>query len=728
MDKPGFENPEKTMDDTKTQDTKVNEPDSKKTDCTTSSSSDSGSDKGRKGCCCTRCCHRIGKRFRNCWNGTKGVSKELKDMAGEAGGLGRNWVKRSFTVDGVKETFPIIKWLPKYRLRHLQGDLIAGLTVGLTVIPQGLAYAKVAGLSPEYGLYSAFIGCFVYMLLGTSKDITFGPTAIMSLLTGQFAHPGAMKGTTDPTYAILLSLFAGIIQLAMGIFHVGFIVDYISHPVINSFTTAAAVTIAWGQIKSWFGFKDVPSDFLNQVYWNFKKLPETKLWDFMMGLTCIIVLYAMKKSRSIKWGNLKSRPKRILKYIIWLATTARNAIVVVLASVASSLFISNGLKSPFSLTGTIAAGVPPFTVPRLTLTHNGTNGTETIGTLQLLTDIGPGLAIISILGLVETVAIGKAFARKYGYTILPNQELLAVGAANIVGSFVGAYPVTGSFSRTAVNAQSGVMTPAGGIWTAMLVLLSLAFLTPLFYYIPNSALAAVIIMAVLDMIDFALVLKLWRVKKIDLIPWIVTFVCSLCIGIEYGIIIGVGVSLLFLLYPWATPKFQINFVQITDDANHGTVVITLNQGLAFPGIERFKDKVYAKALSEDHSKSVVLDFSYIANADFTAVEGMHQLLEDFAKRKRKIVVCNLRPEILDTFTRAKLKHFQHTSTVDDAISLLKEEHEDAVKKDEDNNRDTMIVPLDTPDIERCTIYNSESDSEDKTDDEELDKNYIVAEF
>nr|KAG5709814.1 hypothetical protein BaRGS_032638 [Batillaria attramentaria] len=337
------------------------------------------------------------------------------------------------SVRTLKKKLPIIQWLPKYRCREFQCDLIAGLTVGLTVIPQGLAYAVVAGLPPQYGLYSAFMGCFVYMFLGTSKDITLGPTAIMSLMVGTFA------ASTEPeiaiTLALVLTLMTGLVQLIMGLLNLGILVNYISYPVINSFTSAAAVTIGAGQIKK-----------LRTIKWAGEDDPET-----------VVPL-----------------PKRVGRKLVWLCGTAANAIVVITAGALAAILVEN--------------------------------------------------------------------ARVNNYKIDATQELIAIGA---------------------------------------LILLSLQVLVPYCYYIPKSALAAVIIMAVIQMIDIRILRILWRINKWDLVIHIITFICSLTVGIE--------------------TKYE-----------RSVVVVQPDHGLFFPAIEYLESKVLGFATTEEKPRAAIIDMSHIS--------------------------------------------------------------------------------------------------------------------
>ncbi|KAK3091412.1 hypothetical protein FSP39_019726 [Pinctada imbricata] len=566
------------------------------------------------------------------------------------------------SVEAVKGKFPITKWLPRYNLRDLQCDFIAGLTVGLTVIPQGLAYAKIANLPPQYGLYSAFMGCFVYCFLGTSKDITLGPTAIMSLMTATFAVSPVKD---DPTYAILLCLMTGIVQFLMGVLHLGILVNFISYPVINAFTSAAAITIAFGQVKGILGLKNIPRDFPNAVYETFKHIGETRIPDMILGLVCLVILFVLKKIRQIKWKDEENSDPtactKIARYIVWLSGTAANAIVVISAAGVAAAFISEGKNDTLTITGNLKSGVPPFKPPDFSL-HDG-NTTYTAG--NILSSMGSGLGIVPLLGLVELIAIGKAFARQNNYKIKPSQELIAIGVANIISSFVSSYPVTGSFSRTAVNSQSGVRTPASGIFTGALILLALYVLTPLFYYIPKAALSAVIISAVIQMVDYKIVMTLWRVNKIDLLPHVVTFVASLAIGIEYGILIGIALSLIILLYPIARPDIQVD--------NIGVTVVKPEHGLLFPAIEYVQERVLKENEADGRSNSVVIDCSQVTAVDYTTIQGIMDLILDFERRKAKLVFASLPAKVLHHLQDADIPHLMVSFSVQDGCKLIQEE-------------------------------------------------------
>ncbi|TNM85436.1 hypothetical protein fugu_007707 [Takifugu bimaculatus] len=460
-------------------------------------------------------------------------------------------VRGCCSLRNLKAWVPILSWLPRYNIRWLQMDLLAGITVGMTTVPQALAYAEVAGLPVEYGLYSAFMGGFIYSLLGTSKDVTLGPTAIMSLLC--FSVVGG-----QPHRAVLLSLLCGLIQAVMA-----------------------------------------------------------------------------------------------------LLRLVRNALVVVAASLIAFSWDAYG-HHVFTLTGETSQGLPPFRPPP-------TSDTTANGTIVSFGDIvkgfGEGLAVIPFMGLLESIAIAKAFASQNNYRIDANQELLAIGVTNIMGSFVSAYPVTGSFGRTAVNSQTGVCTPAGGIVTSAIVLLSLAFLMPAFYYIPKASLAAVIICAVAPMVDFHVVAKIWRIRRLDLLPFAVTFLLSFW-QVQYGIIGGVATSGVLLLYNVARPQIKVS--------DHGVLLMELASGLSFPATEHLSRIIHTEALQAASPRSVVLDCHHVSTIDYSVISELKDLLRQFKLREVELVFCRLQPSVLQVLLAADLQGLRSTDSLEAALQLMSE--------------------------------------------------------
>lgn len=557
--------------------------------------------------------------------------------------------RRCCSYGTLKSWLPVLSWLPKYKLRYLQMDLLAGLTVGLTTVPQALAYAEVAGLPVQYGLYSAFMGGFIYTLLGTSKDVTLGPTAIMSLLC--FSVVGG-----QPQRAVLLSLLCGVVQAVMALLRLGFLLDFISYPVIKGFTCAAAVTIGFGQVKNILGIQDVPHQFFLEVYYTFHKIPEARVGDVVLGLVCLALLITLTLMKSHLGSNDGPVYSRFARKLVWTVATMRNALVVVAATLVAFSWDAYG-HHVFTVTGHTTQGLPPFSPPPTSdTTSNGT----VVSFKEILEDFGGGLAVIPLMGLLESIAIAKAFASQNNYRIDANQELLAIGVTNIMGSFVSAYPVTGSFGRTAVNSQTGVCTPAGGIITSVIVLLSLAFLMPAFYYIPKASLAAVIICAVAPMVDYRVVIKMWRIHRLDLLPFWATFLLSFW-EVQYGIIGGVAVSGALLLYTMARPKIEVS--------DHGVLVIELSSGLSFPAVEHLSHIIHTQALQISPPRSVVLDCHHVSIIDYTVISELSDLLKQFKLRKVKLVFSGLQPSILKVLLAADLQGFRYCNSVEEALQM-----------------------------------------------------------
>ncbi|XP_061079076.1 sodium-independent sulfate anion transporter-like isoform X2 [Conger conger] len=451
-----------------------------------------------------------------------------------------------FSYATLKAHLPVLGWLPRYRRAWLQMDLIAGATVGLTTVPMALAYAEVAGLPVQYGLYSAFMGGFVYCIFGTAKDLALGPTGIMSLLCARHVHH-------DPVYAVLLTFLCGIIQVAVALLKLGFLLDLISSPVIKGFTCAAAITIGFGQLKNILGLREVPHQFFQQIYHSLCRIPECRLGDVTLGLLCLCLLATLMRMKNSgnSAGDLpaQSHARILLRGLV----TARCALVVIGATAVAYACQESG-HGIFTIMGSTTQGLPPLRAPPFSeITPEG----DVITFSEIAQGLGGGLVVIPFMGLLESIAIAKAFSSQNNYQIDTNQEVFAIGLTNILGSFVSAYPVTGSFGRSAVNSQTGVSTPLGGVVTGLIVLLSLAFLMPLFCYVPKAALAAVIICSVAPLADLRVAKEIWKGGGVDLVSFLVTFLVSFW-EVQYGIVGGVAVSGAICLFSLIRAKHSVN--------------------------------------------------------------------------------------------------------------------------------------------------------------------------
>lgn len=462
-------------------------------------------------------------------------------------------------------------------------------------------------------------------------------------------------------------------------------VNFISYPVINGFSSAAAITIAIGQLKGILGLSNIPREFLDMVYQICKNIPKTRIWDLTMGLICLVILFLLKLVRQHQFKPNPddiplSRGQKVFRKSVWLIGIAANAIVVVVATAVVAIMHHFGHTTEISITGYVNPGLPPFKLPEFSYLK----GNTTVEANEMFSRLGAGLIIVPILGMVESIAIAKVFARQNNYRINPTQELLAIGVSNVACAFVSSYPVTGAFSRTAVNSQSGVRTPMGGVVTGGIVLLALQFLTPLFKFIPKSALSAVIIMAVIPMVDYEILLKFWRIQKIALIPWAATFLTSFGVGIQYGILIGVGVQVLIMLYPIARPIITFSRMYgerkefpLQEDSPKikylDYVIVTFNQAIRFPSVEYLQSKVLKYVYKDGETpRSVIMDCNHLAmGLDYTTVVGLIELVADFKKRNVHFAMASVLPAIQDEMNNAGMKDCIYGDNVEDAVKKVK---------------------------------------------------------
>uniref|UniRef100_A0ABD2XNN7 STAS domain-containing protein n=1 Tax=Trichogramma kaykai TaxID=54128 RepID=A0ABD2XNN7_9HYME len=554
-------------------------------------------------------------------------------------------IQTTFRRKMLYKRIPIIQWLPHYRKEYIVSDMVAGFTVGLTVIPQAIAYANVAGLPLQYGLYSSFMACFVYTIFGSCKDVPVGPTAIAAIMT----HETLEKSHLGPDFAVLLTFISGCVCMLMGTLQLGFLIDFISGPVSVGFTSAAAIIIATSQVKDILGISIKGGKFTQVWHQIFEQIGQTRLWDVVLGLTCMFILLVMRKVKDIpvvpKDEKKPAAWRLTLEKFLWLMSTARNILVLVSCALACWLLERHLGSSPVVLTGHVKQGLPGLGLPPF----QGKVNNETYHFLEMVQLMGSGCIVVPLLSILETIAIAKAFSE--GKPIDATQEMLAVGACNVVSSFFSSIPVSGGLSRGAVNHSSGVRTTLGGVYTGLLVLVSLQFLTPYLYYIPKASLAAVIIAAVVFMVEVQVVKPMWRTKKIDLIPAVVTFLCCLLLQLEIGIVVGIGINLLFLLYASARPSIRVGKDINVDGLEY--LVITPDRSLVFPSVEYVRSMISKQGSKQGTDVPVVIDSTHIQAADFTAAKGIKSLIEDFERRGQPLLFYNLKPSIVTIFQGVK---------------------------------------------------------------------------
>ncbi|EFX04818.1 sulfate permease [Grosmannia clavigera kw1407] len=436
--------------------------------------------------------------------------------------------------DYVVSLFPFLQWIGHYNTQWLIGDLVAGITVGAVVVPQGMSYALLANVEPQFGLYSSFMGVLIYWFFATSKDITIGPVAVMSTLTGTIVEKAAVKIPDVPGHVVAsaLSIIAGSIVLFIGLIRCGWIVDLIPLTSLSAYMTGSAINICSGQVAGLLGESgfNTRAATYKVIINSFKYLPKTKI-DAAMGLTALTMLYLIRFACNF---FAKRYPKH--RRMIFFASTLRTVFVILLYTMISWLVNRHRRKHPlFKILKKVPRGFKNASVP-------------VVDERIIRSFIGDLPATVIVL-LIEHIAISKSFGRVNNYTINPSQEMVAIGVANVLGPFLGGYPSTGSFSRTAIKAKAGVRTPFAGVITALVVLLAIYALPPVFFYIPSATLSAVIIHAVGDLITPPdVVYQFWRVNPFEVVIFFVGVFVTIFTTIENGIYSTICISAAMLLY------------------------------------------------------------------------------------------------------------------------------------------------------------------------------------
>lgn len=532
-------------------------------------------------------------------------------------------LRRVCSAQSAKKRLPIIEWLPKYKRTWLIHDFIAGITVGLTAIPQGIAYAVIAGLSPEYGLYSGIMAGIVYMFVGSCKNITIGPASILAAMTSKYVS------SYSSDFAVLASFLSGALILVMGIFNLGFLVEFISQPVISGFTTAAALQIASVQLKGMFGHNGPGGNYFAECIFNFcNNFLTLKLWDTLLGFVTIFILLLLKRL-----GEGCGRTDGYVKQIRWFLSTGRNAVVVIIGITVAYILKQVTDSEPLILIGHIGSGLPTLQPPPF----NTVVGNDTYYFADMAKALGPEAIILPMVAILQLIACAKAFAE--GLPINATQEMIALGLCNIFGSFVRSMPVTGSFTRTALNCASGVQTQAGGVFTGLLIILALSLMTSTFYFIPKASLAGLIITAMFHMIDFKIVRRLWISSKKEMFVLIATIFVCLVKGLEYGIVVGTLIDAGILLYTTARPPIEVNILR---EENKLLVSIILPKNLPYCAADYTRRKILKASFEAELDTLIIIDGTNLRDMDTTVAFNITTVVEDLDKKARLVALRNFK--------------------------------------------------------------------------------------
>lgn len=560
----------------------------------------------------------------------------------------------------IKKALPILDWLGNYNKNWLKGDISAGLTVGVMLIPQGMAYAYIAGLPAVYGLYTSIVPLIVYAIFGTSRQLAVGPVAMVSLLTATAI--GSFEGLTTSeyiSYAILLAFIVGILQFLIGLFRLGFIVNFLSHPVISGFTSAVALIIGVGQLKNLLDIDLERTHYVHEMLISvFQNLDKINWVSLLIGILGIAIIVGAKEIN-------KSLPGQIFAVIF--------GILVV------SLFNLGAGTNAVSIIKEIPSALPKFTIPEFGLT-----------TFEILL---PFALTIAMLSFMESIAVAKAIQRKHrDYKIIPNQELVALGLANLIGSFFQSYTSAGGFGRTAVNDQAGAKSGLASLISVFLIVLTLLFLTPLFYNLPKAILASIIMVAVFGLIDFKEPLYLVKSNVTDFWMLISTFVATLAFGVEIGIFVGVILSLAMVLFKTTRPHtaelaripnthFYRNVMRFDNlEIKEDVLIYRYDAQIFFANSDYFRDQLYDYEREKNNQlKLLIIDGESINNIDSTGIHTLEEIVTDFNSRGIEVFFTGIKGPVRDKLKASgfskKVKEEYFFISIQEAINCFEAEQQ-----------------------------------------------------
>ncbi|MBC7204013.1 MAG: sulfate permease [Pusillimonas sp.] len=539
------------------------------------------------------------------------------------------------------------QWLRHYQKTRLPGDLTAGLIVTVMLIPQSLAYAMLAGLPPEIGLYAGVLPLVAYALLGSSMTLAVGPVAVASLMTASALQPLAQPGTEY--YVVLaatLALLSGIMLLAFGLLRLGFLANFLSHPVISGFISGSAILITVGQLKHLFGLTTDASNVFQEVYQLLIQLPQSNPATTALGLTALaFLLFArLYLARLLQKLGLKQKTASLISRLA--------PMVAVIAAIIAVGQWGLATQASVKVVGDVPAGLPSLNIliPKA----------STLAALWL-----PAL-LISLVGFVESVSVAQSLALKRQERIQPNRELLGLGAANIASAFSGGYPVTGGFARSVVNFAAGANTPLAGIILAVLMAVVIASLTGVFYHLPQAVLSATIIVAVTALVDFATLKAAWRYDRADALSLVATMLGVLLLGVEAGVLIGVALSLAVLVWRSSHPHIAIvgrvpgtehfrNVQRHKVDTLPNLLALRVDESLFFANASLVQSHIESCVAASPEVEYVLLLCPAVNQIDSTALEALTQLQASLSAKGIKFMLAEVKGPVMDRLRGTHLR-------------------------------------------------------------------------
>lgn len=542
---------------------------------------------------------------------------------------------------------PILDWGRRYDRDALTSDAVAAVIVTIMLIPQSLAYALLAGLPAEMGLYASILPLVAYAIFGTSRALAVGPVAVVSLMTAAAVGNLALQGTAEyAAAAITLAFLSGLILLAMGFFRLGFLANFLSHPVIAGFITASGILIATSQLKHILG-----------ITASGHNLPEIlhALWSNLGGINLPTLIIGVAATGFLFWVRKGLKPLLLARGLgPRMADILAKAGPVGAVAVTTLVTWGLGLHNfGVAIVADIPQGLPPLTVPQF--------DTEIWASL-----LGSAL-LISVIGFVESVSVAQTLAAKKRQRIVPDQELIGLGASNIAAAVSGGYPVTGGFARSVVNFDAGAETPAAGAFTAIGIALAALFLTPLLFFLPKATLAATIIVAVLSLVDFSILKRTWTYSRADFAAVAATILLTLGIGVEAGVSAGVLLSVLLYLYRTSRPHVaEVGLVPGTEhfrNINRHRVLtdptlltLRIDENLYFANARFMEDYIQDRVAGNCPIKNVVLMCSAVNEIDTSALESLEAINHRLASFDINLHLSEVKGPVMDKLQRSPFLH------------------------------------------------------------------------
>ena len=538
---------------------------------------------------------------------------------------------------------PILQWGKSYDRETLTSDAVAAVIVTIMLIPQSLAYALLAGLPAQMGLYASILPLVAYAIFGTSRALAVGPVAVVSLMTAASVGNMALQGTAEYALAaVTLAFLSGLILLVLGVFRLGFLANFLSHPVIAGFITASGVLIATSQLKHIFGIDAHGHNLIQLIGSLFENLSTTNFITLFIGLSTVGFLFWVRKGLKPLLLSTGMQPR--LADILAKAGPVGAVVVTTLA-----VWLFNLENHGVKIVGEVPRGLPPLTAPSFDM--------EIWGQLFV------AAVLISIIGFVESVSVAQTLAAKKRQRIVPDQELVGLGASNIAAALSGGYPVTGGFARSVVNFDAGAETPAAGAFTAIGIALAALLLTPLLFFLPKATLAATIIVAVLSLVDFSILTKTWGYSRVDFAAVFATIFLTLTFGVEVGVSTGVALSILMFLYKTSRPHIaEVGLVPGTQhfrnikrhkvETHPEVLTIRIDESLYFANARFLEDYIYDRVVCEQPLKHVVLMCSAVNEIDMSALESLEEINHRLDGMGIKLHLSEVKGPVMDKLKRS----------------------------------------------------------------------------